>query len=95
MRTEDLNNDGESDCVGLHVQDLRIITDPRISVESLGKTLFRNGRNTLLDFILWKILEPLGLGVGMNLPEYVRCQVFGNSGYKFFQPLPPPKEMGK
>ena len=45
MRTEDLNNDGESDCVGLHVQDLRIITDPRISVESLGKDLFRNGRN--------------------------------------------------
>ena len=36
MRAEDLNNDGESDCVGLHVQDLRIITDPRISVESLG-----------------------------------------------------------
>ena len=36
MRTEDLNNNGESDCVGLHVQDLRIITDPRISVDSLG-----------------------------------------------------------
>ena len=52
MRTEDLNNDGESDCVGLHVQDLRIITDPRISVESLGKDLFRNGRKTLLNFIL-------------------------------------------
>ena len=51
MRTEDLNNDGESDCVGLHVQDLRIITDPRISVESLGKDLFRNGQNTLLNFI--------------------------------------------
>jgi len=44
MRTEDLNNDGESDCVGLHVQDLRIITDPRISVESLGYSPGTSGR---------------------------------------------------
>jgi len=36
MRTVDFNNDGNSDCVGLHVQDIRIITDPRISVDSLG-----------------------------------------------------------
>ena len=36
MRAEDLDNNGEADCVGLHVQDIRIITDPRISVDSLG-----------------------------------------------------------
>ena len=37
MRAADFNNDGQSDCVGLHVQDVRIITDPRMSVEDLGR----------------------------------------------------------
>lgn len=36
MRATDLNNDGQSDCVGLHVQDIRVITDPRISIDSIG-----------------------------------------------------------
>ena len=74
MRTEDLNNDGESDCVGLHVQDLRIITDPRISVESLGKELFRNGQNSLL-FHFMKNLGTLGLGCGHEFA--IICQVSG------------------
>ena len=63
MRTEDLNNDGESDCVGLHVQDLRIITDPRISVESLGKeSLQMDGTLCLISFM--KNPGTLGLGCG-------------------------------
>ena len=72
MRTEDLNNDGESDCVGLHVQDLRIITDPRISVESLGKDFSRNGHNYPPNFILmWDPIEANGdPGSGVRGPYH-------------------------
>ena len=51
MRAEDLDNNGEADCVGLHVQDIRIITDPRISVDSLGYSPGISG----------KVLKPLGM----------------------------------
>ncbi len=36
MRATDFNDDGQSDCIGLHVKDIRVITDPRISIESIG-----------------------------------------------------------
>ena len=44
MRSSDFNNDGHSDCVGVHVQDIRILTDPRLTVEdSLGTPDRSNG----------------------------------------------------
>jgi hypothetical protein len=38
MRTADFNNDGSSDCIGIHAQDIRIITDPRMTPDLLGKS---------------------------------------------------------
>ena len=30
MRSNDYNEDGDPDCVGIHVKDIRVITDPRL-----------------------------------------------------------------
>ena len=38
MRATDFNSDGRSDCLGIHVKDIRLITDPRVSVDILGKS---------------------------------------------------------
>ena len=38
MRATDFNSDGRSDCLGIHVKDIRLITDPRVSVDVLGKS---------------------------------------------------------
>ena len=55
MRAEDLDNNGEADCVGLHVQDIRIITDPRISVDSLGYSPGISGK--VLKTIRYEFLD--------------------------------------
>ena len=39
MRAADFDNNKHSDCVGIHVQDIRIITDPRYEWEILKKKL--------------------------------------------------------
>ena len=38
MRATDFNSDGQSDCLGIHVKDIRLITDPRVTVDILGKS---------------------------------------------------------
>ena len=37
MRAADFDNNKHSDCVGIHVQDIRIITDPRYEWEIFKK----------------------------------------------------------